>query len=213
MKTPFLTSVAGSAKRHLGLTIVVGAALAFAPLAKAWMVLFPTFDEASKALAPVKPGPETEALKPLVGAFSLTGALPEKILALDQPELSSEGVHFGRWVMNNNFVECEIKDVARNGANALPWSGHVLIGYDVQAKKYRAAVADSQGTLGLLEGNFVDKKLVLELISPSNFNGRPFKYRLTFDLTDPNAIGFNSEVTTDSTNWVLTERKSLRRIP
>lgn len=69
---------------------------------------------------------------------------------------------------------------------------------------------DSQGTLGLLQGNMKDKKLVLELVSNNTLMGAPFKYRISLDMTDENAIGFTSEVKQGS-KWIVAEKKTLRK--
>jgi hypothetical protein len=112
-------------------------------------------------------------------------------------------------IMNDTFLECDIADTARSGDTALHWAGKVLMGWDHQDKAYRAAIVDSQGTLGMLEGKMDGETLVMELVSKNTLFGDSFKYRLVFDMRNHEAIQFRSEVATPDGKWVPTEMKTL----
>jgi len=177
--------------------------------AHAWRI-FDSLDKAQEIMKPVRPGQETAALKPLDGSFRLDGSIPKRTIAKDQEEMKTAGIHHGTWILNGNFLQIDLAEKATVGKHSLVWSAKVLMGWDSHDKVYRAAIADSQGTLGLLEGKLVDKKLMFNLVSKNTLAGEPFNYRIQFDLTDPDAILFTSEVQ-DKEKWVLTEKKTLVR--
>ena len=199
--------------RQLTLVFVTGfAAVSLtAGSAAAWDVNHRNFSDVVSQLANVRgPTPQTEALAPLVGNFNLTGTIPARTLANDQPEMSSSGTHSCKWIMNNLFIECDVDDTAQAGEAKTRWMGHIVLGWDHQDKVYRGTIADSQGTIGLVQGNMKDNKLVLELVSKNTLGGQPFKYRISFDFTDPSAIKFSSEVK-QGTRWIVSEKKVLRK--
>jgi Protein of unknown function (DUF1579) len=197
-------------KKIVFMSVTLAAVALGVSTARAWFV-FDTLREAVESLRPVRPVAETGALAPLVGTFRLDGSIPRRVLAKDQDEMRSSGMHSGRWILNNNFVEVDLSDTATIGGQSVSWSGHVILGYDHQDKLYRGAIADSQGTLGMVEGRMANKKLLLTLVTNNTIASRPFKYRIAFDMTNPNAIKFTSEVQ-DRENWVLTEQKTLTRV-
>ena len=193
--------------RTIGLLSVSGALLLAATAGRAWMPN-PNLRNLEQEVESVNPGPETQALAPLIGTFAIAGSIPARTLAENQPEMRSRGSHSCRWIVGGLFVECDISDTARSGKTAITWSGRVTIGWDYQAKAYRGVVVDRQGTLGMLEGPMRDQVLSLALISTNTLGGQPFKYRLTFDMKDPKSIQFTSEVQ-QGEKWVKTEIKKL----
>ncbi len=192
--------------RMIGLVSVSGVLLLAATAGRAWMPV--PFPQLEQELQSVNPGPETRALAPLIGAFNIVGSIPARALAEDQPEMRSRGSHLCRWAVGGLFVQCDISDTARSGKTALTWTGRVTIGWDYQEKTYRAVAVDRQGTVGMLEGAMRDKVLSLALVSSNTMAGKPFKYRLTFDMKDPKEIQFTSEVQ-QGEKWVKTEIKKL----
>jgi hypothetical protein len=125
--------------------------------------------------------------------------------------MRSEGTHVGRAVMDGLFLEFDIADVATTGSIKVPWKARILLGFDRQDGVYRAAIADSQGTMGFLEGKLEGTRLRMNLKSKNTIDGRPFNYRLTFDMRDHASISFSSEVQHDTGDWVLTEKKQLTK--
>lgn len=91
------------------LVLVVTTALVAAGIGSttsfAWKVQR-SFNDVVNVLANVRADiPQTKALSPLVGNFSLAGSIPARTLAPDQPEMKSSGTHSCKWIMNNLFIE------------------------------------------------------------------------------------------------------------
>src|SRR6478735_4615734 len=73
-----------------------------------------------------KPGPELKALSFLAGTLTGEGKL--------EPATTSKARHSCKWTLQNFWLACDVTDAAKGG---MTWMGHMLIGYDVEAKSYR----------------------------------------------------------------------------
>jgi hypothetical protein len=138
-----------------------------------------------------KPGPETLALKPLIGALVTSGEVKAGAMGPSSPAMPAKGTHTCKWILDNLWVLCEIEDTAGAPPKAMTWKGQLIAGWDFEAKAYRGAIADNMGTINMMSGKLEGQKLVWD--SSGTMMGKPVKYRITLDFTDAKAIKFTDE--------------------
>jgi hypothetical protein len=102
-------------------------------------------------------------------------------------------------------VVCDISDTAGAGKQAMTWMGHMLIGYDMEAKAYRSVGADNMGTAFELNAKMEDKKLTMESAHEATMMGVPVKFRFTMDFSDPKMVKFTDERSMKGGPWQLAE--------
>jgi hypothetical protein len=147
---------------------------------------------AGAEMAPPKPGPETEALKPFAKSVTSSGTIPAGVMG-GNPELTTKGKSTCKWVLNNLWVSCEIEENVGSGKQAMKWAGHWVFGYDFIAKGYRGTMTSTMGDQTQMKGTLEGSKLVWENIEEMKVPGMPSKSRITLDATDPKAIKFSEE--------------------
>ena len=163
--------------------------------------------EAKPPEGPPKPGDESKKLSFFIGTWSGTGKLEAGAMGPGSKELPSKAKQSCKWSLGNFWVACDISDTA----GSMTWMGHLLIGWDVEAKSYRAVGADNMGTAFELNGKMEEKKFTLESARESMMMGQPVKDRFTFDLTDPKAIKFSEERSTKGGPWQLAESVTFKK--
>jgi hypothetical protein len=157
---------------------------------------------------PAKPGPETEALKPFMKNMTWTGKVPAGAWG-NNPEMPTKGKSTCKWVVNNLFALCEMEDTTGTGKQAMTWKGITVQGWDVNAKGYRATMADSFGTTTEMKGTLENNKLVWESMAEMMMMGQKSKVRVTFDNSDPKAMKMTGEHTVKG-KWVVDEENTIK---
>ena len=147
---------------------------------------------AAPEMAPPKPGPETEALKPFAKSVQSTGTIPAGAMG-QNPELATKGKSTCKWTLNNLWVACDIEEIVGSGKQSMKWNGHWVFGYDFLAKGYRGTMTSTMGDQTQMKGTLEGSKLVWENIEEMKIPGMPSKSRITLDATDPKAIKFTEE--------------------
>jgi hypothetical protein len=159
--------------------------------------------------APPTAGPETKALGFLNGNMTMTGTLKANAMGPGSPEMPSHGTHKCHWTMNNLWLACDIEDITGTGAKSMKWMGHVVAGWDFEAKGYRGFIVDNMGTSGTMTGKIDGTKLVWDS-GEAMMMGQPLKYRITMDFTDPKAIKFTDERSMKGGPYVLAEEAVMK---
>jgi Protein of unknown function (DUF1579) len=160
---------------------------------------------------PPKPGEETKKLQFLAGTMNGTGKVEKGAMGPDSPEMTSKAKHSCKWMLGNLWLACDISDTAGTGKTAMTWMGHMMVGYDMQEKKYRAVGVDNMGMAFDLNGTMSENKFVMESERESMMMGTPVKARFTFDTTDPKAIKFTEERSMKGGPWMLAETVTFKK--
>ena len=150
-------------------------------------------DEKKSVAAAAKPGAETLALRPLVGALVTAGTVKAGAYGPGTPEAPSKGKHTCKWMVSSLWLDCEIEDTVGTGDKAIKWIGHGMVGWDFEAKGYRAAFVDNMGMSSTMAGKLSGSKLVWESLGEMTMGGQAVKSRVTLDWSDPKAIKFTEE--------------------
>ncbi len=158
-----------------------------------------------------KPGAETKALTPLVGNFTSTGKLVAGAMGPGSPELPTKGKQLCKWILGGLWLQCEISDTAGSGKQAFTWLGHIVVGWDFQAKAYHSVGVDNMGATFDLNAKVDGAKLVMESARDQMMMGVPMKYRLTYDFSDPKAIKFTDERSTKGAPFQLAETVTFKK--
>lgn len=154
--------------------------------------------------SPPKPGKETMALAPLVGAKKRAGQKRPPMV----PPVDFTGTFTCGWTAGELWLACDIDDVPKGGT--LPrFRAHLIVGWDFQAKAYRGYLASTQGGGLVFTGQARDGKLVLESDDFNTPMGK-MRARWTFDLRDPKAIQFTDERSMNGMPFFQLENSALR---
>jgi hypothetical protein len=91
----------------------------------------------------------------------------------------------------------------------MTWKGHMVVGYDVNAKAYKATCVDNMGSLTNFDGMLEGTKFTLVTPTEVMMMGQMMKDRLTWDMADPKAIKFTDEHQVGGGNWTLIESTTM----
>jgi Protein of unknown function (DUF1579) len=171
----------------------------------------PAAAAAAPPAGPPKPGAETKALGFFIGTMSGAGKVEPGAFGPGSPATTSKSKHTCKWAVDNLWVQCDISDTAGSGKDAQTWVGHMLIGWDFEAKGYRAVGVDNMGTAFDLVGKMDGKKLVLESPREVMMMGTPIKFRISYDSSDPKALKFTDERSAKGAPFQLAETVSFKK--
>src|SRR5439155_10850454 len=152
-RTPWLEPDSGGTMTHTEkrmLLMLAASCLALTPLAA-------RADEAGAMPMP-KAGPEVAAIAPIfgVGAAAWKGTVEAGAMGPESKATTSHGKVTLHTVLGGMWYACDVEDTYGVGKDAMTWKGHMVVGYDVNAKAYKATCVDNMGTLtnfdGMLEG-------------------------------------------------------------
>ena len=132
--------------------------------------------------------PETKSLAGLQGKFTIAG--------------KETGKQSCQWLYSHWMV-CDIQQKS--------WKGQIALGWDAEAKAYRATIVDSTGNSGYLGGAMEGKKLAVTSLNDGTFEGKPAKYRLSWDFTDPKQIKFVYERSLEGGPWAVADEYVLKK--
>jgi hypothetical protein len=154
-----------------------------------------------------KPAPENKALSFFAGTLTGEGKLEPGANGPGSPATTTKAKHTCKWTLENFWLSCDVTDAAKGG---MTWMGHMMIGYDLEAKIYRAVGADNMGTAFDLNCKMEGKMFVMESARETTMMGitmmgMPVKFRFTYDNSDPKAIKFTDERSMKGGPWQLAE--------
>ena len=150
----------------------------------------------------VTPGPETAALARFHWDCEWTGTIEPDMMGPASPHMTAIGRASFSWTNDGLWLQGEfVQDQFVGEQLVLTWLAHYLIGWDPQARDYVAFMADNCGHAGFMRGRIAGDQLVLESSDPG-----PAKFRVTWDLSDPDAPSWIDEVSVDGGPWQLIER-------
>jgi hypothetical protein len=166
--------------------------------------------ESGAAMAMPKPGAEIKAIKPIFGVSSATwkGKVEPGAMGPGSPATTSHGKVAGRSLLGGLWFACDVED-SYAGKPPMTWKGHMVVGYDVTTKSYKASVVDNLGTLAAFDGTLEGTKFMLVTPSPVMMMGQMMKDRLSWDLADPKAIKFTDEHQLEGGEWTLVESATM----
>jgi len=136
---------------------------------------------AGMEMTPPKPGPEQDAIKPLVKGGTGTG----EHMMPDGKAMPSKAKSTCKWLPGNMWAACDIEETVGTGKTAMKWQGHMVFGYDTAAKAYRAYMMDSWGMSDRMKGTLEGTKMVWESMDEMKIPNMPSKSRVTEDFTEP----------------------------
>ncbi len=146
---------------------------------------------------PCSPGVETRSLALFNRTFRWTGGIPPNAAGPGSPGMETEGRLTGAWILDGLWLSCEVEqDQYVQGQKMLTWKARLLIGWDMVAQEYRAVGVDSNGVSFLFGGEIEGDRLVLYSVRDA-----PAQLRFTWDISDPNAIVWTSEMSIDGGPW------------
>ena len=146
-------------------------------------------------------------LRRLIG--DLEGAKVEPgAMGPGSPATTSHGKVAGRSLLGGLWFACDVED-SYAGKPPMTWKGHMVVGYDVTTKSYKASVVDNLGTLAAFDGTLEGTKFMLVTPSPVMMMGQMMKDRLSWDLADPKAIKFTDEHQLEGGEWTLVESATM----
>jgi hypothetical protein len=161
--------------------IAVAAALSIGAPAAVAVAQQSRSDTKEDAMAMPKPGPETAALLKLFGhGATWEGQVAAGALGPDAPATTSPGKAACRPIAGGFWCMCDIQDTMGSGKQAMTWRGHMIVGYDLGTKSYRAATVDNTGVMSIYTGRMEGGTLALETPEAIPFMGMMLKDRLTF---------------------------------
>ena len=137
-----------------------------APAAKA-----DTKEAPAGAMPVVKPGPEHQVLKDLVGTWDAT----VEMASPGAPPSTSKGIETVKAIGNGLWVVTDFKSEMMGQ----PFEGHGVSGYDGVKKKYVGTWVDSMTTsLIVSEGTFdADKKTATDVLQGTGMDGKPARWK------------------------------------
>ena len=127
------------------------------------------------------------------------------------PELPTKSKHVCKWVLNNLWVQCDISDTAGSGKQAFTWMGHMIMGWDFEAKAYRSVGVDNMGTAFDLNAKMDGTKFIMESAREQMMMGTPVKFRFTFDFSDAKLLKFTDERSLKGGPWQLAETVTFKK--
>jgi hypothetical protein len=146
-------------------------------------------------MEPLRPGPETQAIKRFTRSASWEGHLPANALGLTAPAMPTRGSLRCKWCVNDLWLVCEIEDYMGTGPDARVWKAVWVAGWDFGQREYRGAIFDSFGNSSMMRGRLDGERLVFESIDDVIMHGQATRLRFTFDASDHsvNGIRFTAE--------------------
>jgi hypothetical protein len=153
-----------------------------------------------------KAGDEVKALSKVFGGnMTWTGECPAGSMGPDSPAMKTHGTAMCKSMLGGMWYMCDVQDMMGSGKNAMTWKGHMLVGYDMGAKAYRASCVDNMGTMTEFNGTLDGDKFVLETPGETMIMGQSMKDRLTWDWSDPGVVKFTDEHMPTGGQWMVFE--------
>ena len=166
-------------------------------------------DQREAAPAPPKPSEEIMAIRPIFnGAIAANGRVLPGAMGPDSKDAPSHMTGTCKDLFGGLSYACDIQDKVGAGKTAMTWKGHMVVGWDVGAKAYKASVVDNMGAVGNYDGKLEGKTFTLETPTEVTEMGMKFKDRLVWDFSDPNAVKFIDQHQTGGGAWSTVEEQT-----
>jgi hypothetical protein len=134
-----------------------------------------------EAMTMPEPAPQMAPIFKMFGhGATWTGEVPAGALGPHSPATTSHGMAGCRTTAGGFWVTCELEDTMGSGKAAKTWRGHMIVGYDLGSKSYRAVVVDNTGGMFVYNGTMEGDTLTLETPDAAPILGTMMKDRLTF---------------------------------
>jgi len=184
------------------LTVLAASCLALAPSAA-------RSQDASMAMP--KPGAEMKAIAPIfgVGAATWKGDVSAGGMGPNSPATTSHGKVATHTMLGGLWYACDVEDTYGTGKEAMTWKGHMLVGWDSNAKAYKGSCVDNMGAMASFDGSLDGTKFTLVTPSEVMMMGQMMKDRLTWDMADPKAIKFTDEHQVSGGDWMVVESATM----
>jgi hypothetical protein len=120
----------------------------------------------------------------------------------DTPEMTARGrgthrlIQDGLWIVGDYEQDQHLLD----GTLVLTWRLHWVVGWDPDAREYRATHADNYGHAGVMRGRLDGDVLTFETLK-----GAPVRLRMVWDLTNPDAMTWRNECSIGGAPFSLVE--------
>jgi hypothetical protein len=161
---------------------------------------------------PAMPAPNAEADR-LAAVLEMeatwAGWMCPGALGPSTPALSTTGTISGRKITGGFWYSYDIESTATAAHTALTWKGHLVLGWDPQARAYKGVLVDNIGMLVPLTAELSATTLVATGTQALPLLGRLTRPRFTWDFTDPAAIAFTNEHQVDGGPWELWEQETI----
>jgi hypothetical protein len=144
-------------------------------------------------MEPLKPGPETLAIKQFTRSATWEGLLPAGALGLNAPAMPTKGYVKCRWSVNDLWLLAEIEDVMGTGKEARVWKAIWISGWDFGHQEYRGAIFDSFGNGSMMRGVIAANRLIFESMDDVIMHGVATRLRFTFDANHDRGVKFTAE--------------------
>jgi len=152
------------------------------------------------------PGAETHALENFFGpSMTWTGRVPAGAMDASSQEMPTHGTATIRAMEDGWWYVCDVEDVVGAGRDASAWKGHMVLGYDAGAKRYRAFCADNSGTITAYDGTLNGDTFVLETPEPTTIMGQRMKDRLSWTRHPDGSFSFTDEHKGGTGDWKVFE--------
>lgn len=150
----------------------------------------------------VAPGPETAALTRFHWDCTWTGTVEPDMMGPGSPRIAATGQATFAWPGAGLWLCGEfLQDQFVGDRLVLTWQAHYLVGWDPLARDYVAFLADNFGHAGVMRGRIEGNRLTL-----STPDDNLTVFRVTWDLSDPEAPVWSNEVSVSGGPWQLVER-------
>lgn len=167
-------------------------------------------ENAGMALGPVRPGTETEALKRFLVDCTWTGEIEEGGMGPGSPAMTAVGKARVDWISDGMWAVSDMEQQQFiGGQEVLTWKAHLIAGWDFSANEYRAAVADSNGNLGLYSGQIDGNRLTFTSVGEYIIWGQPTMLRLIWDIQDSGTMKWRNEASVKGGPWTLVEEYTM----
>lgn len=154
----------------------------------------------------IRSGPEMDALTQFFFDCTWEGTVYPDMQGPGSPEMEAVGSMTCRPIMDGLWLECDgYQDQFANGEKLVTWKLHLVIGWDVTAREYRAVLVDSNGTAALLRGEIEGSRLVMTPAGTVQTAGQIGTIRVVWDATDPTAVRWINEASVNGGPWMLIE--------
>lgn len=157
--------------------------------------------------APLRPGPQTQALKRFHRDVTWTGTVKATPTT---PEMTAKGRGMFRWSADGLWVTGEFaQDQFYEGQKVTAWNAHYIAGYDYSREAYVAFAADSNGRAVAFTGKIDDDRFVITS-DGATIGGAPVRLRMIWDAADPWAMRWRNEMSAAGGPWMLIEEYEMQ---
>ena len=120
---------------------------------------------------------------------------------------STNGRSTCRWFLDDSAVACEMEET---GLGPKAWHGLLTVGWDADAKEYRALLVDGSGSAGVLTGRLDGGKLALTSALRATLDGKASRFRLSWAPGDAGTIHFTEELSLGTGAFTVSEEATMK---